>query len=115
MARIEREASEDEGEQQLSVDEEVKYWEDKLGIHENNEKVKQEFIKDGWDEDFFQSLDAIDDAVKERKRDLDRSEPSRQEMEDSPDDPGLPQMMKKPKTRRILLMKKWNIGSINWA
>lgn len=49
-----------------------------LAISENNEKVKQEFIKDGWDEDFFQSLDAIDDAVKERKRDLDRSEPSRQ-------------------------------------
>mmetsp|Transcript_15147 Transcript_15147/g.12610 ORF Transcript_15147/g.12610 Transcript_15147/m.12610 type:complete len:133 (+) Transcript_15147:40-438(+) len=50
---------------------EVKYWEKKLGLDgDKADKVKEEFIKDGWDEDFFKSLDEIDDAVKERKKEL---------------------------------------------
>ncbi|KAF4656325.1 Nucleolar MIF4G domain-containing protein 1, partial [Perkinsus chesapeaki] len=53
------------------ADAEVKYWEKKLGLDgDNADKVKEEFIKDGWDEDFFKSLDDIDDAVKERKKEL---------------------------------------------
>ncbi|KAF4699551.1 hypothetical protein FOZ62_024415, partial [Perkinsus olseni] len=80
--------SDDDEEQQLDVDQEVKYWEDKLGINgENSEKVKQEFIKDGWDEDFFTSLDAIDDAVKERKKDLaGEQEGPQEDGEDAEDD-----------------------------
>ncbi|KAF4684951.1 Nucleolar MIF4G domain-containing protein 1 [Perkinsus olseni] len=84
----ERGESDDE-EQQLDVDREVKYWEDKLGINgENSDKVKQEFIKDGWDEDFFTSLDAIDDAVKERKKDLagEQGKGPQEDGEDAEDD-----------------------------
>mmetsp|Transcript_15146 Transcript_15146/g.12608 ORF Transcript_15146/g.12608 Transcript_15146/m.12608 type:complete len:92 (+) Transcript_15146:41-316(+) len=33
---------------------EVKYWEKKLGLDgDKADKVKEEFIKDGWDEDFL--------------------------------------------------------------